>query len=890
MAPVVHAREALGQALVAVDLAFTEPARARRLADQALLAGDAETRSVALRALGLVGVSLQRLIEAEAHLQSAIDVAEDAGLSVRAAEARGSTAYLLVITGRSAQALAAAAEALPQLSGLPRARVLMSRALVLTELGRFRSALGGFDEALDAVRSSGGNPVMEADVLTNRSIVQVNLRDWQAADADLDRAEQLYRDAGHLGKTAMVAHNRGLAAAVRGDVPAALAAYDQAAERYRAAGRGLGTLPLERAETLLSVLLVDEAREVAEQAVLQFAQERNAIDLVHARLLLARAALLGGDWEVASEQATRAGRSASRQGRPGWVALGGYLALRARWESGLRDDNLIRAGRRVAVALDRNGWVVEALDARIVVARAAIAMGRHRTARRQLQDALSDFDGPAEQRARAWHARGLLCSADGDRPGAEAALLEGLRLVEEFRAGLGAIELRVRSGGLAGELAQAGLRLAAESGDPRAVFAWSQRWRAGALMLPPVRPAADPDLVSELAELRQIAALLTQASATGSDTEHLREQQETLERAVRDRTRRVAGAGPSGASGSTPISVEDVQEHLGPAVLVEYVDVGGLLHALVVSGSQVRMSHLGPSAVLADHIEALRHGMRRLAHRGGTGGRPAASFAAARSLVDERARRLQALLLDPLLEDLGEHPLVVVPTGELHALPWAALPFCAARPVSVAPSASLWQRAMVHRASPVDEPSAGRLVAAAGPGLPYAEPEVREICAGLPDARCFTGDQALVEVVAASLDGAGLAHIAAHGHFRADNPLFSSLELADGRLTVYDLERLRRPPGLVVLSACESGRSAVHPGDELLGLAAALLSLGSQSLIGAVVPVPDEAARDLMLLLHNELRAGLRPAAALAAARRELTDADPWTRVAAHGFLCLGAG
>ena len=75
----------------------------------------------------------------------------------------------------------------------------------------------------------------------------------------------------------------------------------------------------------------------------------------------------------------------------------------------------------------------------------------------------------------------------------------------------------------------------------------------------------------------------------------------------------------------------------------------------------------------------------------------------------------------------------------------------------------------------------------------------------------------------AALEGAGMAHVAAHASFRADNGLWSSLELADGVLTVYELEQLRRPPQVVVLSACQSGLSAVRPGDEVMGLVAALL-------------------------------------------------------------------
>ena len=155
----------------------------------------------------------------------------------------------------------------------------------------------------------------------------------------------------------------------------------------------------------------------------------------------------------------------------------------------------------------------------------------------------------------------------------------------------------------------------------------------------------------------------------------------------------------------------------------------------------------------------------------------------------------------------------------------------------------------------------------------------------------MTGQRATVDRVITALDGAGLAHIAAHGHFRSDNPLFSSLQLQDGPLTVHDLEGLRQAPRHVVLSACESGLPTVHPGDEVVGLAAALLALGTSSLIATVAPIPDEASRPLMLRFHGHLRRGLTPAAALAVAQQELLLlGSPADRAAAAGFVCFGAG
>jgi CHAT domain-containing protein len=182
-------------------------------------------------------------------------------------------------------------------------------------------------------------------------------------------------------------------------------------------------------------------------------------------------------------------------------------------------------------------------------------------------------------------------------------------------------------------------------------------------------------------------------------------------------------------------------------------------------------------------------------------------------------------------------------------------------------------------------------VAAAGPGLPHAAAEVAALAGRYPGASRFTGRRATVGAVSAALDGADLAHLAAHGHLRADNPLFSSIELADGPLTVYDVERLDRPPRDVVLSACDSGVPTVHPGDELLGLAAALLAMGTRSLVATVVPVPDEASRPLMLRFHRHLAAGASPAAALAAAQvGTVGHGHARARAAATGFVCIGAG
>ena len=138
------------------------------------------------------------------------------------------------------------------------------------------------------------------------------------------------------------------------------------------------------------------------------------------------------------------------------------------------------------------------------------------------------------------------------------------------------------------------------------------------------------------------------------------------------------------------------------------------------------------------------------------------------------------------------------------------------------------------------------MVLAAGPGLSHGVEEVDVLALDHPLADRYTGERATVAAVTAALDGADVAHIAAHGHLRTDNPLFSALQLADGPLTVYDLERLATPPRLMVLSACDTGLADIRPGDEQLGLASALLGMGTSSLVAAVLPVDDAVTSALM--------------------------------------------
>jgi CHAT domain-containing protein len=147
-------------------------------------------------------------------------------------------------------------------------------------------------------------------------------------------------------------------------------------------------------------------------------------------------------------------------------------------------------------------------------------------------------------------------------------------------------------------------------------------------------------------------------------------------------------------------------------------------------------------------------------------------------------------------------------------------------------------------------------------------------------------DDATADHVLDAIGKCDLAHLACHGSYRSDNPLFSTLRMHDGHVTAYDLERCPAIPRTVVLSACNVAMGAPAGGGALLGLAAALMAFGAGSVIAPLTPVSDERVVRIMTRLHAGLLEGLEPATALALA--SVTE-DGMLDPTAASFVALGA-
>ncbi|GAA1570875.1 hypothetical protein GCM10009789_25490 [Kribbella sancticallisti] len=852
-----------------LTLALSRPHDAISGAQRLLATGPEQfTASIAHQASGIGLRQLGDVDTAIRELRVALRLAEQSGSLQRELDALATLGATLGRAGHGKQGLACLDRAVGHSKGAFAGRVLIRRADVLLVLGRHEEALEDLRSAVSRLRRA-GDQVWEARSRNYRGFVNLTLGRTRQADADFAVAERLYSDAGQAFEFAEARQNRGLAAFARGDLPLALEFLGAAGQRFEALGVTWPELAIDRCGVLLAAGLSIEAHEEAQRAVDQMDKDGGQ-PTKRAELLFAAAttALAAAEPLTARERAEEARRLFAAQRRPWWSARATLVQLEARHQAGERGPQLLRRLVDTAAKLDRLG-AAEAPAAHLLAGRLALSEGRQVAADRQLAQAARPRRGaPPVARATALLAKALQSEAKGDTRGMLAACARGLDALDEHRLMMGATELRARATAHGAELARLALRDAVQRNDPRRLLTRSERWRATALAESPIRPPGDGQLVADLAALREVVRRAERVAPDTSAGTALERERRRLEHAVRSRTLETRG----GASRSTaPFDLDQLLADQGETTLVEMVEVDDTLYAVVVRDRRIKLHAIGPLAAAALEVERARFQLRWLA-RGRLSNGPG---------LDIIGARLSAALLGDAAKDLGDGPVVIVPPGRLQALPWHLLPPLADRAVSVAPSTALWLWARRLR-PPTDQ----RVALVLGPGL-TAGSEIPRLAERYPAATVLDGRAATAERVLRALDGAWLAHIAAHGTFRSDSPLFSSLRLADGPLTVYDFEQLRQAPYRIVMSSCESGLAKPVGADELLGLTTSLVPLGAAGILASVVPVNDRAAVPVMTAVHDNLHAGHSLAESLTKARAGCGD-DPVAVATASSFVVLG--
>ncbi len=299
-----------------------------------------------------------------------------------------------------------------------------------------------------------------------------------------------------------------------------------------------------------------------------------------------------------------------------------------------------------------------------------------------------------------------------------------------------------------------------------------------------------------------------------------------------------------------------------------------------------------------------------------------------------------ALGADLLAEALADLPpavdrLVIVPDGDLHLLPFAALRTSAgAEPLSQrfqlsrAPSATLWLRWRRGAAEgrPVGDESDGSVLALADPlppgvdetpaggqplhhrdwaladgsrlgALPHARREgraaVRHLGAG---SRLLAGAEATEHHLKSTpLAAYRVLHFAAHAVIDSQRPQRSAVVLApgtageDGLLQPRDVAGLDLEGRVVVLSACQSASGAVLRGEGVLSLARAFFEAGASTVVGSLWRLRDDEAAVLFDRFYRHLAKGESVAGALAAAQDDRIRAGA-PAAAWAGVTVLGDG
>ena len=475
------------------------------------------------------------------------------------------------------------------------------------------------------------------------------------------------------------------------------------------------------------------------------------------RLEMIRLTLLAGDPVRAHALALRAQRSFAAQSRQLHAARAGGLALAAAIAAGEVRRSTLRSGRRAAAILADGGWRDDALRLRLTVARGAIELDSIQLARRELA-ASSPLRrrGPVADRVETWHVRALIRLAGGDAAGAQRAARNGLRLLEDHRAG--ARSLRPARERLGNRRRTRPARAPDRSYQPtprRGVRvgrdAARERSPAGA-----GDAAESAALRGTMTELRQVSANISRAEHGGRSTGPCS--------CARPASRRRSGgpsrhsAGDVQPSRARPTQTE-ITERLGDQVLAEFVESDGHLTAVTLDRRRLTRHDLGPLAPVAEQLEWLRFALTRLAHlHRRAPQRPA--------ILD--GARVSAEALDRRLRDCSRNAL-------------ASASWSSSRPARYTTYHGrhylrcVGARSSCHRRRRRGGRCRGR--AGAGEGSyscagarRHAGVEIGAISSMYPGPLTLTGRAAAATAVLHALDGARIAHLACHGRFRSDSP------------------------------------------------------------------------------------------------------------------------
>lgn len=896
--------DGLGQLLdVAMNLARSDPGLARRLTTVCQAAAEL-TNETGFVAPGIIPRALY--IRAQTHalkgeLTTALDLIQAArdgydalGESLSALRTNVGLMHVLNELGRHQEAIQTGHTVLTRLSAAPTemadddrlitALVHHNLGVCYRLMGRYEEALTAYDMAQSAYTAVGLTERL-GDIYNNRGLILLHLGRVSEALAAFERGARVLQEAGHTLLYAQALINIGEAHLLLGHYTRSLEALAQAGEllQTRDALAEAYVLRLQQADVYLALNLYPEALAAYREAD----QQCQAAGMTHYR---ARAL-----WGVGTaltalaqhEEAEQALVTAADlfQAAGNIPLLSGVMLEQAALTAARGEpDAALTLAQRALDLVAGQEWPVQQLYAHLRLADWRMpdtaAAEAHLLQAQQLSDQL---DLPY-LRYRLLQRLGHVRQRQGRYEEAEFWLASAVEEIERLRGAVAQEAMRISFVHDKTAAYDNLLQLYLDHGDRvAAAFAVAERARSRALVDLLTGVAAPlPALPNDPILAGRLQVLQADLNAIyNTFLDHKPEQEAAGEtgtvawtalraraRAIEDEINRLRLETASMTMHEDPLtaawSLDAIQARLPPEQpLIAYYTLGEEIIAFVSQAGAVQVVRRLSS------LSAVQEMLRRLAVQW-------ERFRAGADFVQRHMARLeqstQRILADlhaalfaplrPLLTAApGDKPtpLAIVPHGLLHHVPFHAL-FDGERyvleqfEVAYAPSATVLALAQLRqRSTSTDALVMGVPDAFITAVTAEAQAVARQLTKpGWSAARLCLGEAATLAAFQAYAPGAGVLHLACHGLFRADNPLFSALKLHDGWLKAADVVSLDLAGALVTLSACESGRSQALAGDEVTGLTRAFLAVGAATVVVSLWLAPDETTVELMQAWYQQ--------------------------------------
>ncbi|GAA2098246.1 CHAT domain-containing protein [Microlunatus panaciterrae] len=851
--------------------------------------GEPVTESSALHRLAMVHFDRGRLDLARRKLLAALERLDRPELGVNAEALAVRVRVLITLYNVEAE-----------LSGRPYRRELLDQAdQIVSGIGAEALAFaidnarglramrdGDEDEALRHFASAEEHlaeaPVEDACILLlNRGTLRLQQLDLAEARADFERCIALVSaqqsDDSLLNLAFMARHNLGYLEYLAGNIPAALQTMDQAAGMPIDGSRGISYL--DKARVLIAAGLIDAADRTLLLAEDEFRRGRLHQELAETELARAECAMLARDLASARKLAGSARTRFKRRGNDRWRRIAELTLLQADLAAGRPASLLVAPALRLEREFTDHGLELQARTAGLIACAALAAAdrlpeARERFARVHKIEPTDPITIKLQQRA----VGAELALASADRGSARAEIRQGLRELTRHQAQFGSIDLQTSSAIHGRRLVELDLDTAFSSHRPDALFSAVERGRAISRRLTAVTPPVgeSAELLAELRHLTEIIRSISDDPTAIEVVGQMRQRTSALYTELSSISWRALGAGRP----TPPATMADVRTEIERRnqVLVTFCVFRNTWSAIVLGDGPPRLVELPRADQTPELVRRAQADLNVLAYSS----LPTEMRNTVTGSLQHTMQRLDDTLIAPL--SLGDRPVVLVPTGALAAFSWNCLPSLRGRSIVVSPTATRWLANALSLTHPVASVTVDVL---AGPGLGTAQGEATAVAAAWrtlrPDTRAtaYVGAEATRDQLSSALASATVVHVAAHGSHQRQNPLFSSLQLADGPLFAYEIEQ-DPIAAHVILSACELGQNTLRPGDETLGLTSVLLQRGARCVVAGVAQVGDEIAGQVMASYHRRLAAGSDAASALAAAVVEVDQ--PFVP-----FVCFGA-